>query len=428
MLLIGISGLGFGIRQDQFWPVAGYYLLAFAGYFWAIRSAKPDTLGFWLMVAIGLRLLLVFAFPALSDDIYRFVWDGRLLVAGYNPFDHLPGWYLENGPAIPGIDQALYDQLNSPEYYTIYPPVAQFVFAVACWLFPTSLFGSALVMKLFLLAAEIGTLYFLVRLLDHWQLPRQNALWYALNPLMMVEIVGNLHFEGMMVFFLVLGLWWYRQGKLGLSGLAWALSVASKLLPLLFFPYLIQRLGWRRSFLFFSWVLVLLIALWLPLFNASFLANFGDSFDLYFRRFEFNGSLYFLIRWFGYQFSGFNLIRYIGPILALLVFVTIMSTALFDRDRSTQKLPHRWLFAIVLYLACATTVHPWYTALPLVLCVFTPFRFPVLWTALIPLTYITYQTDPYQENLWVVALEYALVGGFLIWELRRHAEGTAADT
>ncbi|MEO0876545.1 MAG: hypothetical protein AAFY48_18235 [Bacteroidota bacterium] len=93
----------------------------------------------------------------------------------------------------------------------------------------------------------------LIRLLRYWSLPEERVLWYALNPLIIVEVVGNLHFEGAMIFFLLLGLWALLRWKgsdnkwwLAISAVAMAMAVSSKLLPLLFFPFLIRRLGWWR--------------------------------------------------------------------------------------------------------------------------------------------------------------------------------------
>ena len=75
------------------------------------------------------------------------------------------------------------------------------------------------------------------------------------------------------------------------------------------------------------------------------------------------------------------------------------------------------LFAICLYLLFTTTVHPWYVALPVVLCLFTRFRFPILWSGLIWLTYFNYSGEVYEEKLWAVTVEYILVGLYAFWEL-----------
>ncbi|MEL6721147.1 MAG: mannosyltransferase, partial [Bacteroidota bacterium] len=203
------------------------------------------------------------------------------------------------------------------------------------------------------------------------------------------------------------------------SALSFALSIASKLLPLMFLPLLIKRLGWQKSLLYFSIVGSTVLLLFLPLISGAFLQNFGNSLDLYFRKFEFNASIYYLIRWIGFQIKGFNLIAKIGPALALGTLIGISALSLYERKPKIDRLPLMMLFAICIYLSFTTTVHPWYVSLPLVLCCFTNFRFPVLWSGLIFLTYINYSYTSYQENLWVVGLEYVLVWVFFIFELKQ---------
>ncbi|MEL6638354.1 MAG: hypothetical protein AAFW73_06940 [Bacteroidota bacterium] len=417
LLLINTLLLGYGPSQSDFFRILAGYLPFWGLAYWAYRRSHTETdVYFFLGLAALLRLSLLPALPLLSDDLYRFIWDGRLLVAGYNPFDQLPIHYLDRG--IPGIDRALFDELNSPEYFTIYPPVAQGIFAIACWLFPGSIWGSTVVMKAFLLAFECGSLYLFPLLLRHFQLPLKNALLYALNPLVIIEVSGNLHFEGAMVFFLLLAIWYLLQEHWWRSALALALSIAAKLLPLIFLPLLLRRLGWWRSLRYYLVVGLAVLLLFAPLMSGVFLANFGDSLDLYFRRFEFNASLYYLLRWVGYQLSGYNLIAYLGPSLAGVVLLGVLTYTLLERLPNWKNLPQAMLFAIVLYLFCTTTVHPWYTILPVVLCLFTPYRFPILWSALIGLTYANYWGAEYSEVLGLVALEYGLVGILLLAEWR----------
>ena len=374
-----------------------------------------NTLYFFISVSILLRLILVFAFPGLSDDIYRFVWDGRLLLNGHNPFDQLPVDYMAGSERIPGLTAELYAELNSPNYFTIYPPVCQAIFAGACWLFPQSVYGAAVVMKIVFLLLEIGSILLLLKLLRHFQLPEKRVLLYALNPLIIIELVGNLHFEAAMVFFLLLAFWLLVKGKWQWSAVAMALSITSKLLPLMFLPLLIRRLAWRKSILYFSLTGFVLLLLFFPLLNGVFLSNFGDSLNLYFQKFEFNASVYYISRWVGYLWVGYNPIQYVGPVLALLSCLGILFIAWRKKDISWAHFPVAMLWCITCYLLLTTTVHPWYLSLPIVCCVFSRFRYPIVWSGFIMLTYVNYSYPVYQENLWVVALEYLAVLSAVFW-------------
>ena len=445
-LLVGaVAYLGFAVDRRITAQLFLAFGASFAGYGLLVYRPAAGQLRWLAGVGIALRLALVFAFPLLSDDVYRFLWDGYLIAAGHNPFAELPGYYLEAGRAVPGLTQELFDKLNSPEYYTIYPPVAQAVFTAAVWLFPTSWYGAAVVMKLFLFACELGTLFLL------WQLLREhgeaagaqvqgdgresrvvgpaNLLYYWLNPLIILEITGNLHFEGAMVFFLLLAYYFLRRSAWVRAAAAMAASVASKLLPLLLLPYLIRRL-WGRPFWVFSVAFgVCCLLFFAPLLLApGFLSGFSSSLELYQQKFEFNASLYYLARAVGYWWVGWNQIAVLGPFLAKVAAVGILVLALLDGRGGWRSLPEGWLFAFVLYLLCATTVHPWYLSVPLVLCCFTRWRFPLVWSAFIMLTYVSYATDPYQENLLLVGLEYGVVAVFATYEYRRWRSGGRSAT
>lgn len=420
-LLLSIGGLGYYADQAKFMGIVAFYLPAFACYFWVLKvGTKAANFKHWIAIALLARVLLVFAFPNLSDDIYRFIWDGRLWLAGENPFDQLPGYWLEKGN-IPGLDQSLFDQLNSQAYFTIYPPICQFIFTTGTFLSPNSIWGASLVMKFFLLAFEIGSIFLIIDILKRLNLPKHRVFLYALNPLVIVEICGNLHFEGAMIFFFLLGVLLLLRKKDSWAALSIACSIAAKLLPLMLLPLLIKLMGWKRVLKFFLILFVCLVLLFIPLVSDVFLNNFGASLDLYFQKFEFNASIYYLVRAIGQWLSGYNLIYYLGPALAGLAALLIFRLAYLARANDYQHFFTLALLAFCTYLFLGTTIHPWYLALPIALSCFGNFRFIYGWSLLIFGTYMNYHFVPYQEQLWWVAIEYCLVFGCFYWEWKRRA-------
>ncbi len=442
--LVIIAFLGYYPQQEDFALLLPGFIAAFGIYYFSVTNlVRQENLFSWIAVAVIARFLLLFSFPNLSDDLYRFIWDGRLLNQGINPFEQLPGYYLLAGNEVQGITQALFDELNSPEYFTVYPPVCQAIFAFSTWLFPNSILGTVVTMKAFFLFFEMGTIFLGIRLLDHFKLDRKQILWYALNPLIILELTGNLHFEALMVFFLVAAIYFYIKseaaqssvslalprlipkgslarrhtfGNFLLSGVAIGFAIATKLLPLMFLPFFIKRLGWKKAMIYFTVIGVTVVALFTPLFSSVFLSNIGSSIGLYFQRFEFNGSIYYLLRWLGQQITGYNLIRFLGPILAGIVFLGINFRAFRETDLSTLQLLRQMLFALTLFLFCTTTVMPWYLSGLILFSVFTGHRYPVVWSFFILMTYVNYSYPVFSENLWVVALEYLVVGFFVWWD------------
>ena len=264
-------------------------------------------------------------------------------------------------------------------------------------------------MKLILGLFDVGSIFLIQKILKKNDLPAKNVLLYALNPLIIIELCGNAHFEAAMIFFFLLGIHFWNQQKIGFAAIAIAFSIASKLLPLLFLPFFVFEKS-KKSLVHFQTkfvtiLLVSIILLFLPLYSTQLVENMGASLNLYFQKFEFNASIYYVFRWIGFQIFGYNQIAILGPALGVIVFLTIFYWVFREKWNLYQNL----LWSITLYLLCATIVHPWYLTLPIAISVFTNERFPILWSFLIFGTYINYSYAPYHENLGVVAIEYVLV-------------------
>lgn len=248
LFLICTLYLAFVPGQSDFLQICTSFFPAFIIYLFILFSPLgKDNFNLFLGLAILCRFILIFSFPNLSDDIYRFIWDGELIGNGVNPFDLLPEAALQEGYA--GIDQNLYDQLNSKEYYTIYPPVCQSIFGISTMI-SEGIKMPAMIMKAFMFLFEVGSIFLVIKTLTILSLPKSNVFIYALNPLILLEIMGNLHFEGAMVFFLVLCFYFLLKNKILAAALAMALSICSKLLPLMFLPSLLNKLGIKKSVLF----------------------------------------------------------------------------------------------------------------------------------------------------------------------------------
>ncbi|MEM6805621.1 MAG: hypothetical protein AAF696_29760 [Bacteroidota bacterium] len=368
------------------------------------------------------RLIALFALPAFSDDYFRFIWDGKLIVEGISPFLHLPSTYMED-PAWAsslGLSKELYEGMNSPAYFTIYPPVLQAIFALGAAIFPNSIYGSVLIMKTFVFAAEIGSMYLILRILRKIQLPAINLIFYAFNPMVIVELCGSLHFEALMIFYLLSAWYLLLKDEYWQSALAFAMAVCSKLLPLMLLPFLLKRLGWIKTIKYGMLVGITTAFLFFPILDLETIHNLRESVKLYFYSFEFNASIWYLVREIGYQVEGYNIIKTAGDYFSRIAAIGILIYALLERSASLKSLANAWLWAFLIYFSMATIVHPWYICTLLMLSSFSRYRFPLLWTILLPLTYVSYQSIPYKENLWLVIGEYMVVFGFIFYEMKQN--------
>lgn len=418
LLATGIAALGYLTPRTETLQLLTLAFACSALGWWIYRHTREEEVPQLLGAAFVLRLLLLFMWPNLSDDFYRFVWDGRLLAAGHEPFALLPRDVLHTAAGeAAGLTDALFAKLNSPDYFTVYPPVAQASFWLAARLSPQSVYGSVLVLRILQLLAEAGTLWLLPRVLRRMNMPARSALLYALNPLVILELTGNLHAEALVVFFCLAAMY-FLSNRFYFSAMLFGLGIAAKLLPLLLLPLLWRLLGTRRMLVYSVVAVGVAAVCFLPLLAGGFVPHLLSSIDLYFRKFEFNASLYYLVREAGFVAKGYNIIGVAGPALLLLSLLGIAVLALRKAQGDvTAVFARRAALALFVYYACAAIVHPWYVVPVLLWCVMGRWRFGLVWSVMVWVSYSAYGVDGFAEHFWLLFLEYVVVLGVLVGEL-----------
>jgi hypothetical protein len=413
--------------------------------FYKLVSINKNNFKFLAWTAFIFRAIFILAIPNLSQDFYRFIWDGRMILEGFNPYLYTPEAFLTNNELPVHQAEALYAGMGTlnGSHFTNYPPINQLCFVIAGIFGGNSILGAAMVLRLLIIAADFGTLYFGKKLLEKLKLPVQNIFWYILNPFIIIELTGNLHFEGVMIFFLVWSLYLLHIGKWKPAAVVFACSISVKLIPLLFLPLLFKyfrkpmvlssetekpsedtdastALSMTRLITFYSIVGFTTLLLFLPFYSSEFINNYAQTVGLWFQNFEFNASIYYIAREIGYWFRGYNEIAIIGKTLPVLVLLFVLFLAFFKKNTSTKQLIQSMLFAFAFYLFLSTTIHPWYVATLLILSVFTTYKFPLVWSFAIILSYLAYiQIDKADksENLYIIALEYLIVFSVFLYEL-----------
>jgi hypothetical protein len=266
-----------------------------------------------------------------------------------------------------------------------------------------------------ILAFECGTWLILVNLLKPHDAGKGLAI-YALNPLVILELTGNLHFEGIVLFFVLLAIFAFQKYKYMHGAVALAFGVLTKLTPLMFLPLLFKKKGLKKSTIAFLLIGVVIFLFSIPLINLDVLIGFKQSLSLFFYKFEFNASLFFLVRFFGFQMVGYDVIQTFGPLMSIVSLFIILIYSLVVVKKETD-----WSVAIstVLFtqLIFATTVHPWYIIPLVALSPLTGYLFPIFWSYLIFLTYVGYLPDGYSHQFSIIALEYIIVIGLAGYEI-----------
>ncbi|HEY0809887.1 MAG TPA: hypothetical protein VGD49_06975 [Longimicrobiales bacterium] len=393
------------------------FVLASTGFILAAYFVRAQNLPVWalLAVAVVLRVPMFFTQPSLSDDVWRYIHDGRAQLAGVNPYTYAP-----EHPATAAYRGPEFSRINHPELPTIYPPLAQYAFRAIAW-FPAPL----LAWRVLLLAAELAMLLAAAVLLRQRSASVNNLALYAWHPLAIVETTGNAHVEALGVAFLVGALALAARDRQLRAGVVLAASIATKLVaaPIAF----ITARSFRLPFAVLATVAVL---------YAPFVLHGEDalgSLGLFARSWESNGSLYSLFA------------PLIGPqVYRLSAAAVLLGCIALLRIRNIDVIDAVAAYFLALFIL-APVVHPWYllwllALLPLRRRAFDAFGVAALyWTVSVALAYTAlHQQQVYGEWRvpgWFLLLQYGPMfvlllqksrGAFSITNLSPNNMNTAA--
>ncbi|MBI3321324.1 MAG: hypothetical protein HYZ91_03545 [Candidatus Omnitrophica bacterium] len=351
------------------------------------------------LVAIAARLLLIGTTPTLSDDLYRYRWDGRVQLAGVDPYAYPP-----NHPALGFLRDAESSRINFPHLRTVYPPLAELAFRLGASVNKT-LIGQ----KAVFVCAELVTALSLLVLL---RCRGRSLLWvaaYAWHPLAILEIAGSGHNDALGVAALWLGIAAWQARRWWGCALAWAAAFLSKFVSAVLAPWWWCR-GQARG-----WLAVFGLASALPLaMHPNAVTALVQSLTSMTTRGSSNASLYLVLM---------GLLRHEG-LARLVVVVALGGFLVWWAKREAD--PIRYVAGAVAAAALLSPVlHPWYLLwLVPCLCFWRPAPFLAL-TGTVVLSYTVWPgyltAGRWAMPAWARVAEYAPVMLLGLWETRRCA-------
>lgn len=437
--LVGMGFLG-DLRRHTI-PFLVLYFLSFVPYgiavWWSLRQADQRRVLVTLWgLALLFRITLLFTTPpTLSDDVYRYIWDGRLANAGVNPYT-----YPVDSPLLDDFDSPQRALVNNSWMASPYLPVAQGFFAVVYRLAP----DNPLAFQIAALLLDLLTGALVLLLLVRVRLPGLRVLIYLWNPLIIVEFAHGAHLDALMLALTLVALWALIAARSRwLSAVALAAATLTKGLPALLVPVLARRWGWRYLALFTGFFLLAstvfaLDAGWGLTGPLDGTGLFG-AFRIYSTYWNYNGGLY---HWLEVLLSGYPTPGAVPPEIvgwapiraAKLISLAALAVSLVaiwwrcrycDDDLTLLRMAP---VPVAAYLLLATTVHPWYIALIIPLLPFLAarpgeatgsgrFLVPALYfSAAVALSYLTYlDPDNLREYTAVRLIEYVPLYVMLIW-------------
>jgi hypothetical protein len=357
---------------------------------------------YFVVFAFIFRLTLIWIQPIASGDVNRYIWDGKVQVNGFNPYAHAP-----TDSALNGLHSAALPQsMDFPNMRSIYPPFAEWVFALAYKSFGENPFG----IKVFLLLAELITTWLLVLILREAKKPLANIALYLLCPLPIMQFMIDAHMDALVFpFFLLFVLFWMKRRTMAAS-VTLGFAIITKLLPLLFLPLALKGEKNAKRLMMIAGSVAVVLAAYIPyiLWNGSP----WESLGAYSARWYFNGPVFDLIL----PAVGSNELAHVimaGLFLAWYLFVLTRQWTLFEMI----------YYTLIGFFVLSATVHPWYVIWLAVLLPLTTQWSGVAYITLINLANIVV-IDYKAFKIWhlspsVEVIEYLPVFFILFIELRR---------
>jgi alpha-1,6-mannosyltransferase len=413
---LAYARLGYHMQRADFVMLVTIFAISFSSTVLMLRCDVSESTLY--KIGIFFRAVLIFATPVLSQDFYRFIWDGHISLLGFNPYLFRPDEIIQNVTTLPNA-AFLHQKMGSLSagHFSNYPPLNQFFFLIAAFIGGKSILLSTIALRITIILADIGIYHYGRKILTYLKINTKNIFWYFLNPLVITELTGNLHFEGVMLFFFIAGIYFLIKNQILLVGLLIGLSISTKLLPLLLLPLFFQYLGLRRSIIFYAIIGGINVLLFLPFISEALLDNYTKTIALWFTNFEFNASMYYLIRDLGFQTLGYNIIQIFGRITPWITILMVLYFSLVKKNHTIASLLRYSLLVLTMYFFISTTIHPWYIINVVLLSIFTTYRFPIFWSFLIILSYSAYSMSPVKENMSWIALEYVVVYMVFVYEV-----------
>ena len=395
---------------------------------WGLYKKKTIRFSLILVVAIFSRLTLSFSEPILENDYIRYLWDGRVVAHGFNPYKYKP-----MDKALDHLKTDYREKIGWKQYKTIYPPLAQMAFGVSHLIGGDSLLSLKWVFILF----DLGTGILLCLWLSRLKKPKELSLLYFLNPLVLKEISNSAHLDSMVVFFSVFALYLFsfvdcgvRQSFrqwLGTYGKAWAvlaLAIASKFYPLVFVP-LVMRLDKKWTY-GVSLIAVIMAVLYLPFLSAG--ENLFSGLGAYSKYWIWNASIFQLTtKSLNWTLSQVPIIQYSAWLDNLMfkdipakvvvgVIYTFIIWSLSQNLKKKEDLGKYAMWAIGALLVLSPVVDGWYVLwiLPLA-CLYG--NLPWLsFSFLVVGSYAWFYSKDFSP--WIKLVEYLLFYLILMWTYR----------
>jgi len=406
----------------------------------------------WIILGFGLlfRLVLCGSIPIHENDFYRYLWDGKVLASGVNPYLYEPAalYYYEMGVASPGSEEralseadadrlsrlaalrdanpVVYERIGHSQVPTVYPPVAQVLFLTSHLFFGDSILG----LRLLLILLDLGCLAMILALLRVLKRPAGLSVVYAWSPLVLVEIINSLHYDVLPVFCLLLGIYLALQRRA--VGAMWGLicSGLSKFFGLFLLPVMFPP-SEKASYARYAACAGVMLLGFLPfiLWQGTGIEGVTAGLRAYTERWQNNGGAFLVLQ---------QVVQFFQPDAGLLPakaiaglgFLAALLWLTWRPAQGAEALLRKCFAVVALFFVISPTAFPWYFVWVLPFVSLFPSASWLVLMQLLSLYYLQFHDEYGLASLrwlgiplvnWLIWLPFAIIWAIQYWPRRLHA-------
>ncbi len=346
-----------------------------------IKSYSNNELFKIFLIFFILKVLFVLKNPILSDDIYRYLWEGKVFLNGFNPYIYAP-----NSMNLYNLRDNIFVHINHKNLPAIYPPFMLFFNSII-----VKICYSVKFYKFVLFLFDFSTFLLILMISNEAKINLRYSMLYFVHPLTVIEIEWNGHNDIVMIFLFMLGFYFLIKNRFIKSSFFYTLSVVSKFVYLIFAKDFLKNL---KSIIVFFIVVIFMYSIFI--FSDK---NIFYSLNIYLKNWEFNGSIYKILKYF---VKNHEIVRIILLCILCISWVII--------NFKVKNIFKRMLFLIMSFILYSPTVHPWYGLWILPFLCFEFYMEIYLFLLFLPFSYYVlekyFSMGVWQENNFITLIIY----------------------
>lgn len=411
VLLLSIIFVYFGyfssINNFVMFPIL--FVVSFGIYFYLIFFTQDkNEVNALLWFSIVFRLIFLFAIPILSTDYIRYIFDGQLILNGYNPYLFSPANILANNTPIPNnLFGDFFEPLTNNEVYSTTFPMVHFVSVLSALFTNVHPLISIVILRIPIIIADFVLIKFLIKLLDKLNLSYSGLLIYALNPLVIVGLTGDISFIGVMLCFFAIGLYFIIHNKWINAIFFFTLSATSSIFTFLLIPLVFKKLQLAKSMALILFIIALFSLFWIPFYHELFWETFSTNVVTNFTDFTTNFGLKHVID----SFTGE------ANIILPVLFVVALISISISRASDWISILKGMMFCLTAFMLLNYTVEPYYFVLLVFFsALIHQYHYAIIWSLFAIVNYPIF--EPFLAiNYWIMSVEYAVLLMLFLLEL-----------